>query len=250
MGSGGGGAHPQNVRVISYTSPAAAQEQSHDRGVFESEGVEKTRFFKNIFGSGGEDGDGDEAGRKDCRDRGFQLLHPNGPHGDLCTVSLPIHPHSKTHTGVRMYPRWQTPAPRTLPKQPFLPQRGQKEQPDGERRQHPIRALPSSQGLGSVRLHNRWERGDTALLAQLVRCPPTCLKSTLGTPPTADRGVPMPIPRLPLAGHLAGPARSAQTAPGSADKSRISGPEAVGEPRRTQGPFPPGLPGPRAHVLL
>lgn len=88
----------------------------------------------------------------------------------------------------------------------FLLRHGQREQPVGERRQPPTKALPSSRGLGSGRLHNRWERGDTALpAASARRPPPTRLQSAPGTPSAADRGGPTPLPRLPARRALGRP---------------------------------------------
>lgn len=43
---------PPEGSVISHTSPVAVQEQSHDRGRFGIEGVEKSRFVFFFFGGG------------------------------------------------------------------------------------------------------------------------------------------------------------------------------------------------------
>lgn len=61
-------------------------------------------------------------------------------------------------------------------------------------------------------------------------------------------GAPRRFPASQPAGYLADRARSPQPAPGSPDKPGTSGPRAVGAPRGTRGPFPPGLPGPRVHT--
>lgn len=83
--------------------------------------------------------------------------------------------------------------------------------------QHPRGLFPSAPGLGKARLHNRWERGDTALLAPSIHCAPL-------TPAPAGSPLWGPHPRL-IAGrqaappasrparHLGGSARSPQPAP-------------------------------------
>lgn len=173
------------------------------------------------------------------------------PRRSAPTASLTTGPHPETHRP-RDVPEVVNSGTKDFSKMAFLLQRGQKEQPVGEWRLHPTRALPSSARLGSARLHNRWERGDTALPAPSVHCPSSRLKSALGTPSATDRGAPRRSPASQPAGYLGGRARSPEpTARAGLPRQAASwAPGLSGRRAGHGGPFPPSLPGPSAHVLL
>lgn len=159
----------------------------------------------------------------------FRSFIQTAPGGDRqLQYPLPYDPTpTPKHPGLRVSLRWQVQTPRTSPKWPFCFGVHRRSSPPGSGGQHTTGLFPSAPGLGRARLHNRWERGDTALLAPSIHCAPFT-PAPAGSPLwgshqrlIAGRQAAPPASRP--ARHLGGRAGSPQPAPAKPSNANPGG---------------------------